>query len=179
MRYCRMSNTKSLLIKVALLLAVAALFVLILAAMAEAEDLPLRGLFTDIGQVESGGDDEAVGKAGEQGRYQILRPYWQDAIEHAPELGGRYEDVKEPRYAEFIMLAYWLRHCPGAVERMDTERLARTHHRGCNLWADAEGAAYWARVKVARAKTKRAALSRAAPRRLVPAPAKEPDHARP
>ena len=130
------------------------LIVMALPACAARGELPLRALFTAIGRVESGGDDAAIGKAGELGRYQILRPYWRDALEHAPELGGRWEDVREPRYAEFVMLAYWLRYCPGAVERMDLERLARTHHRGCNQWADAAGTAYWEKVKAARAKRK-------------------------
>ena len=142
-------GTKGLLLEIILVLLVAVLVIGILAAAANGETLPLRRLFTAIGIVESEGDDAAVGDAGELGRYQIMPAYWQDAIEHAPELGGKYEDVREPRYAEFIMLAYWLRHCPGAVERMNTERLARTHHRGCNLWADAAGGVYWRKVKAA------------------------------
>jgi len=78
----------------------------------------LRPLFDALWQVEASGqlhpDDGDKGRA--IGPYQIWRIYWQSAIEFAPELGGCYEDCRDKTYAEFIILAHWLRFCPDAVE---------------------------------------------------------------
>ncbi len=82
-------------------------------------------LFAAIRQVESGGDDHAVGSAGERGPYQIMRAYWRDACEYAG-LDWSYEDhVNDRARCERIMELYWQRY--GA--ETDAER-AVLHHRG-------------------------------------------------
>ena len=113
-----------------LLLWLAAILLALLALVGGAQGADLRTLYNAIAQVESGVDDGAVGKAGELGRYQILKPYWIDALEYAPELCGVYEDVRDPRYAEWVMVAYWCRYCPRALETGDWKRLALVHHLG-------------------------------------------------
>ncbi len=69
-----------------------------------------RELFNAIARYESGGVDNAVGLAGERGRYQILRIFHQDGLENTPEIGGTYMDVLNPEYAEKIITSYMLRY---------------------------------------------------------------------
>jgi len=82
---------------------------------------PLRPLFDAIRQVESGGNDQAVGDGGtSRGPYQISRAYWEDACEQI----GSYWDYNTYVWidpvCEHIMNAYWLRY--GATT--DEERMA-------------------------------------------------------
>ena len=113
----------------------------------------LRALYDALHRVEASG--RPAPPPGDGGRalgpYQIWKVYWIDALAHAPELGGTYADVRSKGYAEWIMLAYWLRWCPGALERMDLERLAVVHHLGGpNPDRDpAEARRYWAKVQEA------------------------------
>lgn len=115
----------------------------------------LRRLFDALREVESGGETDPSGAVGDGGKalgpYQIWRSYWTDALEHAPDLGGVYADVREARYAEWIILAYWLRWCPDALERLDLRRLAIVHHLGGpNPDRDpAEARRYWRKVRIA------------------------------
>jgi len=118
---------------------------------------PLRPLFDALWDVESskrlnppdGDGSRAIGP------YQIWRIYWQSAIEFAPELGGTYEDCREKGYAEWIILAHWLRFCPAALERYDFETLARTHKGGAKGARDPATLAYWRKVQARLDKGKR------------------------
>ena len=50
-------------------------------------------LLAAIRQVESHGNDKAVGDGGKAiGPYQVWRGYWQDAVEFDKTLGGSYQD---------------------------------------------------------------------------------------
>tara|TARA_Y100000401_G_C8286593_1_gene206383 strand:+ start:295 stop:567 length:273 start_codon:yes stop_codon:yes gene_type:complete len=60
------------------------------------------------------------------GPYQISKSYWEDAIEHRPSIGGRYEDVRKFEYAEEIICAYWDRWCRDG----SWEVRARVHNGG-------------------------------------------------
>src|SRR5262245_20264492 len=69
--------------------------------------------------VETGGERNggrhAIGDGGAAiGPYQIHRAYWIDA-----KLPGRFEDCRDPDYARAVVLAYWKRYCPEALERLD------------------------------------------------------------
>jgi hypothetical protein len=80
--------------------------------------------------VETGGaPDEgrcAVGDGGRAiGPFQIHRAYWQDAG-----LPGAFEDCRDPEYARAVVLAYWRRYCPRALDDLDAEALARVHNGG-------------------------------------------------
>lgn len=104
--------------------------------------------FYAIGQVESNNDDSAVGDNGNAiGRYQIWRVYWLDATEFDKSIGGEYEDCRDPRYAQRVMLAYWRRYCPEALESGNWERLARTHNGGCVGYKRESAHKYWIKVK--------------------------------
>ncbi len=87
-------------------------------------------LFEAIRLVETGGHEDPTNALGDDGKslgpYQISKAYWLDAIQHCPEIGGRYEDVKIGRYAERIMMAYWDRYAPDET----WETLARIHNGG-------------------------------------------------
>tara|TARA_Y100001963_G_C6749110_1_gene433182 strand:+ start:177 stop:755 length:579 start_codon:yes stop_codon:yes gene_type:complete len=89
-----------------------------------------RYLFDAIRQVETGGHPDPTNAKGDGGRslgpYQISYPYWLDAVQKHPEIGGLYEDVRNPWYAELVMLAYWSRYAPDSK----FETLCRIHNGG-------------------------------------------------
>ena len=110
-----------------------------------------------IAQVESGGDDNAVGDNGKSlGRFQIQKAYWKDAVDHQKHLkvNRKWEDVKYADYAEQVMLAYFDRYAAEKVKEKDWEYLARIHNGGPGIhkkpktgkaWANTT--AYWEKVK--------------------------------
>lgn len=106
-------------------------------------------LFDAIRMVETGGHPDpanAIGDGGlSLGPYQITEAYWKDAIQHRPEIGGRYEDVKKASYAERIMMAYWDRYSPDD----NAETLARIHNGGPRGHRRSSTDAYWLRVRQA------------------------------
>lgn len=109
----------------------------------QASDDPLRRFFRVLSDVESGGNDQAVGDGGRSlGRYQIGRLYWQDA--GSP---GVYNDVTDPAFAESVMLAYWRRWCPDALAALDYETLARVHNGGPRGSSKQSTLPYWRKVQ--------------------------------
>lgn len=112
---------------------------LLLASLANAE---LRPLLDSIREVESGGNADLVGDGGRSlGPYQIQWAYWKDAG-----LPGAYQQVRNPRYAERVMIAYWKRYCPGALARRDYQTLARVHNGGATGIRKAATLPYWRKV---------------------------------
>ena len=106
----------------------------------------LKYLFEAIRLVETGAHEDptnAVGAAGELGPYQITRAYWQDALEHMPNIGGCYDDVRDDLYAESIMMAYWARYAPDRRP----ETLARIHNGGPHGPRKPATERYWNRVR--------------------------------
>lgn len=87
-------------------------------------------LFEAIRMVETGGEFDPANAVGDNGLslgpYQISEAYWIDAVEHCPEIGGSYNNVRDARYAERIMMAYWDRYAPDET----WETLARIHNGG-------------------------------------------------
>jgi len=124
---------------------------LCLLALATAADAgqPVRPLLDAIRLVESGGDPTPPrgdgGKA--RGPYQIHRRYWQDAVDHYPALGGTYADVDRREYAECVILCYWHRYAPEALQAGQYDRLARIHNGGPDGDREPETLAYWRRVR--------------------------------
>lgn len=112
---------------------------LLMAATAHGE---LRPLLESIREVESGGNVNAVGDGGRSlGPYQIQRSYWKDA-----RVPGRYEQVRDPRYAERVMMAYWRRYCPQSLARRDYQTLARVHNGGLAGARKKATIPYWRKV---------------------------------
>ena len=110
-----------------------------------------------IRQVESRGDDGAVGDGGKAiGPYQIWRAYWQDAVEFDPSIGGVYEDCFDPVYAEKVVRAYMKRYAP---KNATPEQIARIHNGGPSIFKKKNSTkakdvkawnnttAYWNKVK--------------------------------
>jgi|SRR5688572_18059453 len=113
----------------------------------EAEPLSVHALLDAIRLVESDGHpDGGRGATGDGGRaigpFQIHRAYFLDA-----RLAGRYEDCRDPDYARRVVLAYWRRWCPEALERRDFEVLARVHNGGPNGARKADTLRYWRKVE--------------------------------
>lgn len=109
-------------------------------------DVTWDEFFAAIAQVESGGDDNAIGDDGwSRGRYQIREAYWLDS-------GTRWEypiDAKSPTICRDVMYRYWCRYCPVAVFSTppDWETMARVHNggpRGAEKTATIE---YWRKVE--------------------------------
>lgn len=114
----------------------------------------LDQILAAIRHVESGGTPHggtrAIGDGGRAlGPFQIHRSYWLDA-----RIPGRFEDCFDPAYARRVVLAYWRRHCPAALEALDAEVLARVHNGGPAGTRKSGTAVYWRRVERALARAK-------------------------
>lgn len=97
--------------------------------------------------VETGGSADqgrhAVGDGGKAiGPLQIHRAYWRDAG-----VPGRYADCRDPQYARAVVLAYWRRYCPAALESLDAEVLARVHNGGPGGHRRKCTRAFWRKVE--------------------------------
>lgn len=76
------------------------------------------------------------------GPFQIHRGYFIDSG-----VDGRYEDCRDPEYARGVVLAYWRRWCPDALERRDAEVLARVHNGGPRGAHKPSTLVYWRKVE--------------------------------
>ena len=101
-------------------------------------------------KVESTCDPTKVGAAGEIGWYQILEPYWIDALEYDPSIKGVYKDVaRDKAYAEKVILAWWDRYATEKRlgRKVTDEDRARMHNRGPNGYKKDSSLGYWKKVK--------------------------------
>jgi predicted chitinase len=133
---------------------------LLLAPLAMAQSLTVADLdalraehraFLDaLAQVESGGNDAAVGDGGKAiGRMQIWEIYHTDAVAHAPAIGGEYADCKGKAYAERVVVAYLHRYGKKALADKDWERLSRIHNGGPSGHRKRATIKYWRKVEKA------------------------------
>jgi len=98
----------------------------------------LGRLFAAIRQIESDGNNNAIGDSGKsRGPYQISAAYWAEGIKYGVKkkhLGcaqwDYLHDVWERAKSEQVMVWYWQRYCPQALTNLDYETLARTHNGG-------------------------------------------------
>jgi len=108
----------------------------------------LRPFLDALIQVESGGDNNAVGDKGKAlGCLQIWSVYHADAVEHCPTLGGTYRDVTDRVYAERVVCAYLLRYARIAVAERAYEILARIHNGGPRGASKKATEPYWTKVR--------------------------------
>lgn len=107
----------------------------------------LRPLLDAIRQVESGGDDSAIGDGGKAiGAYQIWAVYHEDAVEWCKELKGTWADCYARVYAERCVVAYWHRYCRRALKDGNCEVLARVHNGGPKGHTKRATEGYWRKV---------------------------------
>jgi len=89
----------------------------------------MTALFDAIRAVETGGIAKSCDAVGDGGRsigpYQISEAYWQDSG-----VRGSWVRCMGRRYSEGVMLAYWKRYCPEALQTRDFEILSRIHNGG-------------------------------------------------
>eukprot|EP01138_Halocafeteria_seosinensis_P007939 gb/GECG01008111.1/.p1 GENE.gb/GECG01008111.1/~~gb/GECG01008111.1/.p1 ORF type:complete len:172 (+),score=14.22 gb/GECG01008111.1/:1-516(+) len=128
-------------------------FLLLVVAAAGASKMPVtEELLNAMIQVESGGDENAIGDNGKAiGPLQIWEVYWRDAVEHSG-IGGSYEDCKGPgstAYSKRIVRAYMARYATESrLGRPPTaEDIARIHNGGPNGHTHSATAGYWEKVK--------------------------------
>lgn len=118
---------------------------MILAVASPAQQVSMTEFLAAIRQVESHGNDMAVGDNGKAiGPYQIWKAYWQDAVEHDKTIGGKYEDCYNPQYASKVVRAYMARYAPKGAS---LEVMARIHNGGPRGHLKSATIAYWAKVQ--------------------------------
>lgn len=102
-------------------------------------------LLDAIRQIESSGDDAAIGDGGKAiGPYQIWRAYWLDACEYDPSLKSRgYEACFEPDYARRVVIAYLSRYGAGK----SAKDLARIHNGGPKGHRKTATLEYWNKIE--------------------------------
>ncbi|MBI5362961.1 MAG: hypothetical protein HZA53_07255 [Planctomycetes bacterium] len=101
----------------------------------------------ETGGEKDGGRNSTGDSGGAIGPYQIHRAYWIDA-----RVPGRWEDCRDPRYARAVVIAYWKRYCPKALEALDPETLARVHNGGPDGAREKSTLPFWRKVERALAK---------------------------
>ena len=106
-------------------------------------DAILDGLrSTETGKCKQGG----IGARGDHGRalgpYQIHRSYFDDA-----RIPGTYAECSHPEFSRRVVLAYWKRWCPEALERCDAEVLVRIHNGGPGGLRKSGTLAFWNKVE--------------------------------
>lgn len=108
----------------------------------------LRPLYNAIRQVESSGDDHAIGDDGaSRGPYGTKRIWWADACK-AGGVNWDYDThVWDRARCEYLMYWYWHRYCPEALASLDFETLARVHNGGPAGARKRCTADYWQRVR--------------------------------
>jgi len=111
------------------------------------ESCSIDAILDAIREIESGGEPnggrDATGDRGRAiGPFQIHRAYFQDS-----EIAGRFEDCREPEFARQVVLAYWKRWCPAALESRDAMTLARVHNGGPKGAQRSTTLPYWSKVE--------------------------------
>lgn len=107
-------------------------------------DAPVREILNAIRKQETRGEknpNAAVGDNGDSiGAYQIQKSYWIDAVEKNPSLKERgYEAVKDPAYAEQVIIAYMTRYAPD----WKPETIMRIHNGGPKGHKNKATVKYW------------------------------------
>ena len=106
-------------------------------------------LINAIIQVESNGQDDAVGDNGSAiGCLQIWKIYWLDATERS-NIGGKYLDCFTRNYSIKIFDAYMKRYAREAwtnPKKFDAEKGARIHNGGPNGYRKTATEKYWKKV---------------------------------
>lgn len=101
-------------------------------------------------QVESNGNDDAVGDNGNAiGCLQIWKIYWQDATEFS-KIGGSYKDCFNRDYAKKVVNAYMIRYAKEAwtcPSKFDAEKVSRIHNGGPRGYKKKATLKYWEKVK--------------------------------
>ena len=97
---------------------------------------------TESGGQRNGGRDAAGDGGRAIGPYQIHLPYFLDS-----RTAGLYGDCRDPDYARHVVVAYWKRWCPDALERLDVEVLIRVHNGGPRGARKPSTLAFWRKVE--------------------------------
>jgi hypothetical protein len=105
-------------------------------------------LFDAIRQVESAGNDLAVGDKGvSRGPFQIKRAYWREAVAGTDAAGWSYDKwVWNRDRAEYVVWLHWCKVCPKELRAGNVEMLARRHRLPNDPWRK-DNDKYWRKVK--------------------------------
>jgi hypothetical protein len=85
------------------------------------------------------------------GPYQIKYEYWYDATH---DIRGNktsditYQDCRDKKKAEQVMIMYWRRYCGQSLKNKNYEVLARIHNGGPTGHKKESTKSYWKKVKV-------------------------------
>jgi|SRR5210317_1657272 len=97
----------------------------------------------------SGKSGNIIGDSGKAlGGYQIWKSYYQDAVEKSKgKLNKPYSAVADIKYAKEVVLWYFYRYAPKALENGDFEKLSKIHNGGPNGHNNPNTEKYWLKVK--------------------------------
>jgi hypothetical protein len=105
-------------------------------------------LLVAIRQVESAGNDRAVGDRGSsRGPFQIKRAYWREATAGTDAAEWDYDKwVWNPNRAGYVVYLHWCKVCPEALRTSDEELLTRYHRLPYDPWRK-DNDDYWRKVR--------------------------------
>ena len=131
---------------------VAVLIAGMFSSLSSADAATYDELLKAIRIVETGGEpNDGIGAKGDYGKalgpFQIWKVYWHDAIEFAPEIGGKYEDCSKHEYSRKVIKAYMTRYAKQALADKDWETIARIHNGGPKGHKKEATLGYWRKVK--------------------------------
>ena len=108
-------------------------------------------LINAIIQVESNGNDKAIGDGGKAiGCLQVWKIYWLDATERS-NIGGKYSDCFTRNYSIKVIDSYMKRYAREAwtnPAKFDAEKVARIHNGGPKGYKKTATEKYWKKVKI-------------------------------
>ena len=108
-------------------------------------------LINAIIQVESNGNDKAIGDGGKAiGCLQVWKIYWLDATERS-NIGGKYSDCFTRNYSIKVFDSYMKRYAREAwtnPAKFDAEKVARIHNGGPKGYKKTATEKYWKKVKI-------------------------------
>ena len=124
---------------------IALMVAIVVAAARPAEHPVVPRLLAAIRQVESAGNDRAVGDAGRSlGPYQITLAYWLDAGRSS---ATYHRDVWSPAISALTVRAYWRRYCPSTLAAGNWRVLAAVHNAGPGAGRRAQSPEYVRRIR--------------------------------
>ena len=108
-------------------------------------------LINAIIQVESNGNDKAIGDGGKAiGCLQVWKIYWLDATERS-NIGGKYSDCFTRNYSIKVFDSYMKRYAREAwtnPAKFDAEKVARIHNGGPKGYKKTATEKYWKKVRI-------------------------------
>jgi hypothetical protein len=120
----------------------------LLTATAKGANRDLETFLQAVEAVESKGNPTAVGDGGRSlGAYQLSKAYCEDALHRHLARRDYVSIAFSPGKSRDVVVRYWKRFVPLALERREWQTLARVHNGGPAGAGKRQTLPYWSRVK--------------------------------